>query len=175
MIRRDEQNPNGGIRKVRAEGWLLAVGVLILVGLLGHLLNQQRTSPQISDIDAAKPTPPDSASAPAPELRPPDAPRSNDAATGGSKPAPTRVEYMVTHKHRLRDCHGKLTLTRNRLRFESDEPQDSFDVSRDDVTVERDVLRIGDKRWRFAFSDDIQVEALFSNWKAGKLPAAGAR
>jgi len=64
-----------------------------------------------------------------------------------------------------------LTFTRNRLRFESDEPEDSFDVARDDVTVERDALRIGGKLWRFDFSDDVHVERLFSDWKAGKGPA----
>jgi len=168
----DEPHSNGDIQKPpRAERWVFAVGALILVGLLGHLLNQQRTSSRTPDIDAVEPTQRESAPAPNPELRPSDAPRRDDGGTLKPKTARTRVVYMVTHKHRLRDCHGKLTFTRNRLRFESDEPEDSFDVGRDDVTVERDVLRIGDKQWRFDFSDNVRIEGLFSDWKAGKLLA----
>jgi hypothetical protein len=168
---RDDQHSSDGTQKPpRAEGWLLAVGVLILVGLLGHLLNQQRTSTQTPDVDAVEPPQPESAPAPSPELRPSDAPP-RDAGTLKPKTAPTQVGYMVTHKHRLRDCHGRLTFTRNRLRYESDEPEDSFDVARDDVTVEGEALRIGGKLWRFDFSDDVRVERLFTDWKAGNIPA----
>ena len=151
---RDEQHSNGGIQKPpRAEGWLIAVGVLILVGLLGHLLNQQRTSTRTPDIDA---------------VEPPQRESWTSAKHGAAaiRRAASRCRHpqtedrthpggwnIVTHKHRLRDCHGRLTFTRNRLRFESDEAEDSFDVGRDDVTVERDALRIGDKVWRFDFSD----------------------
>jgi len=90
------------------------------------------------------------------------------------KTAPSRVVYMVTHKHRLRDCHGTLTFTRNGLRFDSDEPQDSFDVGRDDVTINGDVLRIRDKSWRFDFSDGVRGDRLFSAWRAGTLPPVTA-
>ena len=44
--------------------------------------------------------------------------------------------YLVTHKHRLRDCHGTLTFTRAALQFESDEPEDAFAVGWADVSVE---------------------------------------
>ena len=104
-----------------------------------------------------------------PEAKASDAPRRDDAGTLKRKTGPSRIVYLVTHRHRLRDCHGRLTFTRDGLRFDSDEPEDSFDVGRDDVTVERDVLRIGDKLWRFDFSDDVRVERLFSDWKAGNL------
>ena len=80
-----------------------------------------------------------------------------------------RVVYMVAHKHRLRDCHGKLTFTRKGLRFDSDEPEDSFDVALDDVTIEGDVLRIRNKPWRFEFTDGVRVERIFDDWKAGTL------
>ncbi len=80
-----------------------------------------------------------------------------------------RVVYMVTHKHRLRDCHGRLTFTRKGLRFDSDEPEDSFDVALDEVTIEGDVLRIRNKPWRFEFNDGVRVERLFNDWKAGTL------
>ena len=87
---RDEQHSNGGIQKPpRAEGWLLAVGVLILMGLLGHLLNQQRTSTRTPDIDAVEPPQRESAPAPSPELRPSDAPR-RDIGTLKPKTAPAR-------------------------------------------------------------------------------------
>jgi hypothetical protein len=171
----DEQNSNGGIQKPRrAEGWLLAVGAVILIGLLGHLLNQQRTSTRPPDIDAAERTPRESAPAPTPEAQPSDAPSRDDAGTLKPKTVPSQMVYMVTHKHRLRDCHGRLTFTRNGLRFDSDEPEDSFDVGRDDVTIEGDVLRIRDKAWRFEFSGDVRVERLFSDWKAGNLSALPA-
>ena len=42
-----------------------------------------------------------------------------------------QVAYVVTHKHRLRDCHGTFTFTRDGIRFESDAPEDSFEVGRD--------------------------------------------
>ena len=173
---RGQRNANSGIEKPRRlEGWLLIVGALILIGLLGHLLNKQRTSSRTPD-DTVERTQRESAPAPTPtpQAQPSNAPRRDDAGTLKPKTAPRRVVYMVTHKHRLRDCHGRLTFTRNGLRFDSDEPEDSFDVARDDVTIERDVLRIGDKLWRFDFSDDIGVERLFSDWKAGNLPAAPA-
>ena len=80
-----------------------------------------------------------------------------------------RVVYMVTHKHRLRDCHGRLTFTRKGLRFDSDEPEDSFDVALDEVTIEGDVLRIRNKPWQFEFNNGVRVERLFKDWKAGTL------
>ena len=170
---RDELPPRAKLR--RAAGWvLLAVGVLILVGLLGRLLNQQRTSNETSDIAAVERTQPESAPVPGTEARPSDATRRNDAGTAKPKTAPTRVVYKVTHKHRLRDCHGTLTFTRNGLRFDSDEPQDSFDVGRDDVTINGDVLRIRDKAWRFQFNDGVRGDRLFSAWKTGTLPPVTA-
>jgi hypothetical protein len=166
---REEQPPRAKPRR-RVAGWLLlAVGALILVGLLGYLLNQ-RTSNETTDIAAGERTQPESAPVPGTEARPSDATRRNDAGTAKPKTAPARVVYMVTHKHRLRDCHGTLTFTRNGLRFDSDEPQDSFDVRRDDVTINGDVLRIRDKAWRFEFNDGVRGERLFSDWKAGTVP-----
>jgi hypothetical protein len=80
-----------------------------------------------------------------------------------------RVVYKVTHKHRLRDCHGSLTLTRQGLRFDSDEPEDSFDAARDEVTIEGDILRIRNKQWRFEFDGGVRGERVFADWKAGTL------
>src|SRR5688572_31727274 len=125
----------------RAEGWLLAVGALILLGLLGHVLNQQRSSRQTPDTDVER-SQRELAPLPAPEAPPAEATRRSDAGDRKPSAAPMRVVYMVAHKHRLRDCHGNLTFTRTGLRFESDEPEDSFEVALDDVTIEGDVLRI---------------------------------
>ena len=168
--REDETSRSDVTKQRRPEGWVLAIGALILVGLLGHLLNQQRIARQKPDVAERQPIP-----APVPEARPADPPRRNDASTLKPKTtAPTRVTYMVTHKHRLRDCHGTLTFTRTGLRFDSDEPQDSFDVGRDDVVIDGDVVRIRDKSWRFEFNDDVRAAGLFSDWKAGTLPPVSA-
>ena len=163
----DEQT--GRMQKPRrAEGWLLVVAALILLGLLGHLLNQHQASRRTPDTDEVE-RPQRESQVPAPEVPPSDTTRRN--AAGDSKPptAPMRVVYMVTHTHRLRDCHGRLTFTRKGLRFDSDEPEDSFDVALDDVTIEGDVLRIRNKPWRFEFNDGVRVERLFNDWKAGTL------
>ena len=165
---RDEQPPR--VKPRRVEGWvLLAVGALILVGLLGYWLNQQRTSTETPDITAVERTQRESSPVPGTEARPSDPTRRNDASTLKPKTAPMQVAYMVAHKHRLRDCHGTLTFTRNGLRFDSDEPEDSFDVGRDDVTIEGNVLRIRDRQWRFEFNKGVRGERVFTDWKAGTL------
>ena len=45
------------------------------------------------------------------------------------------------------DCAA--TFTRDGLRCDSDKPQHSFGIRRDDVTIDGDVARIRDKSWRF--------------------------
>lgn len=77
--------------------------------------------------------------------------------------------YLVTHKHRLRDCHGTLTFTRAALQFESDEPEDAFALGLADVSVEGDALHIRDKTWRFGFPDGVHAERIFQDWKTGTL------
>jgi hypothetical protein len=172
---RGEHTSKGEIQKPRRVAvWLLAVGLLILVGLLGYRLNQQRLSKQPSDVAAVEGTQREAAPAPVPEVPPSETTRRSDPGTLKPKTALTRAVYMVTHKHRLRDCHGTLTFTRNRLRFDSDEPQDSFEVGRGDVSIDGEVLRIRDKPWRFEFSDGVRAERLFSDWKAGTLPPVPA-
>jgi hypothetical protein len=171
----DEQTYNGGVKKPRqAEGWLLAVGALILLGLLGHVLNQQRSSRQTPDTDDVERRQRESAPVPAPETPPSDATRRNDAGDPKPSAAPMRVVYMVRHEHRLRDCHGSLTFTRQGLRFDSDEPEDSFDVALDDVTIEGDVLHLRNKPWRFEFDDGVRAERVFQDWKAGILRSVSA-
>ena len=148
----------------RAEGWALGVSVLILMGLLGHLLNQQRTKPTANSSESLR-----RESAPAPAETKTEA--AQQSATGNSADTrkPSQVMYAVTHKHRLRDCHGTLTFTREGLRFDSDQPQDSFAVRPDDVTIEGDALRIRNKPWRFEFDNGVRVERIFQEWKAGTL------
>lgn len=162
----DEQTDGRMQKPRRAEGWLLAVAALILLGLLGHLLNQHQALSRTPDTDDVERAQRESAAAPAPEPPPSDATRRNAVKPSA---APIRVVYMVTHKHRLHDCHGRLTFTRKGLRFDSDEPEDSFDVSLDEVTIEGDVLRIRNKPWRFEFNDGVRVERVFNDWKAGTL------
>ena len=146
------------------------VSVLIVLGLLGHLLNQQRSKPSANSESLQR----ESAPAPAAGETKTEAaqqratPRQN-AGNSADPRKPSQVMYRVTHKHRLRDCHGTLTFTREGLRFDSDEPQDSFAVRRDDVTIEGDVLRIRDKMWRFEFEGSIRAERIFQDWKSGTL------
>lgn len=167
----NEQPPDGRIRKPRrAEVWAIVVSVLIVLGLLGHLLNQQRSKPSANSESLQR----ESAPAPAAAETKTDAdqqratPRQN-AGNSADTRKPSQVMYAVTHKHRLRDCHGTLTFTREGLRFDSDEPQDSFAVRRDDVSIEGDVLSIRDKMWRFEFEDSIRAERIFQDWKSGTL------
>src|SRR6185503_18160398 len=51
---------------------------------------------------------------------------------------------------------------------------DSFDVRRNDVTIEGDALRIRHRQWRFEFNDGVRVERVFNDWKAGTLPPVTA-
>ena len=167
----DEQPPDGRIRKPRrSEAWAIVVSSIIVLGLLGHLLNQQRSEPSANSESLQRESTPAPAAAETKTAagQPSKTPREN---TGNSADTgkPLQVMYAVTHKHRLRDCHGTLTFTREGLRFESDEPQDSFAVRRADVTIEGDVLRIRDKMWRFEFEDSIRAERIFQDWKSGFL------
>jgi hypothetical protein len=169
----DEHPGDGRTQKPRrARVWAVVVSALILFGLLGYLLKQQRSTPT-ADSGAESP-PRESAPAPVPpETKTQSAQRSatRGRSTGNSADTrkPSQVRYAVTHKHRLRDCHGTLTFTRDGLRFESDEPQDSFTVRLDDVIVDGDALRIRDKMWRFEFDDAIRAERVFKDWKNGTL------
>jgi len=101
----DEQTTDGTQKPRRAKGWLLAVGALILLGLLGYVLNQQASRPT-SVTDDLERLQRESATVPAPEAPPSDAPGRNAGGNQKPSPAPMRVVYMVTHKHRLRDSHG---------------------------------------------------------------------
>jgi hypothetical protein len=162
--RSDEQIPEGRLHKLgRSETWAVAVGVLILLGLLGHVLNQQQ-APKRTPDDVAAPREP----TPVPAETKTEAPQPSATARQNA-PKPAQVVYMVTHKHRLRDCHGTLTFTRDGLRYESDEPQDSFAVGRDDVTIDGDALRIHNRSWRFEFENAVSSERIFRDWKTGTL------
>jgi hypothetical protein len=167
----DEQIPDGRIQKTRgAERWVFAVGVLILLGLLGHVLNQQRATTRTSDTHVASaPMPAPAETMPAPAETKPDATQQSPITHKAERPNGSRVTYTVTHKHRLRDCHGTLTFTREGLRFESDEPQDSFAVRLNDVTIEGDGLRIANKTWRFEFDGAVSAERILQDWKTGTL------
>jgi len=151
----------------RPEAWALLAGLLILLALLGHLLNQQASKREAnSRVESAPlPAPPETKTETAPQSPTP----GQSAGSNPATPKASRVVYRVTHKHRLRDCHGSLTFTREGLRFQSDEPEDSFAVGRDDVTVEGDTLRIRDKTWRFQFDDTVRAERIFQDWKNGTL------
>ena len=163
----EHQEPpdDGHVHKPRREAWALALGVLILLGLFGHLLNQQALK---RAADRAAQSERDSAPSPA-VAEEKDQPAPQSAANAADTAKPLRAVYAVTHKHRLRDCHGTLTFTREGIRFASDEPEDSFAVQRDDVAVEGDALRIHAKTWRFDFHDAVSAESIFHDWANGTL------
>ena len=166
-----EERPESSTpRSRRGEGWALAVGVLILLGLFGHLLNQQRAARQAA-AESVRSAP----AQPAIEAKTQTASQSRTPQINADTSTPSQVAYAVTHKHRLRDCHGTLTFTREGLRFESDNPQDSFAVRRDDVAIEGDTLRVLAKTWRFEFADAVSAARIFEDWKSGNLRRAPPR
>jgi hypothetical protein len=173
-----EQIPNGGSQKPRrTELWAFAMGLLILVALLGHLVNQQRASKQPANAnDGVEPVPgPTTAETNTAVETKTEAPQQNPTPRNPAPPKRSQVVYSVRHKHRLRDCHGTLTFTQEGLRFESDEPQDSFAVRLDEVTVEGGALRIRDKTWRFELDDGTSAERIFEAWKTGTLRPGSSR
>ena len=162
----DQQQPGDHhIHKPRREVWALGLGILILLGLFGHLLSQQEASRR-ADRDAESRR----ESAPSPAVgEAQNQPAPQTATNTADTSTPMRAIYAVTHKHRLRDCHGTLTFTRDGIRFESDAAEDSFAVGRDDVAVEGDALRIRARTWRFDFHDAVNAESIFQDWKKGTL------
>jgi hypothetical protein len=163
----NEQDPKGGTQKPRqAERWVFAAGVVILLGLLGHLVNQPQASKGTANSGVG--------SARAPETKTEAAPQSPTPRNPQTRKRSQAV-YTVTHNHRLRDCHGTLTFTHEGLRFESDEAQDSFAVRLDEVTVEGDALRIRNRAWRFEFEDGVSAERIFQDWRTGTLRPASSR
>jgi hypothetical protein len=171
----EEQTPDGHIQKPRgAERWGLGVGLLILVALLGHLLNQQASKQPADGGVGPVPGPTTADTETAAETKT-EAAQQSPTPRNSQTPKRSQAVYTVAHKHRLRDCHGTLTFTQAGLRFESDEPQDSFAVRLDEVTVEGDALRIRNKAWRFEFEDGVSAERIFQDWKTGTLRPASSR
>jgi len=79
------------------------------------------------------------------------------------------ISFPATHKHRLRDCHGTLTLSKESIRYKTDNDEDSFDFRITDVSLHDDGIDAGGKRWHFEIQGQ-RAEDLFRNWKAGVLP-----
>jgi hypothetical protein len=166
----DEQSLNGPDQKRwGAERWTFAVAVLILSGLLGHLMYQAPTSRQTSNVGVES-----ASAAGARETAPATPGPKTQAAQQSPMPRNRRVPknarpvvYTVTHKHRLRDCHGTLTFTPDGLRFESNESRDSFAVGLDDVTIDGDTLRIHTKTWRFEFDSGVTAQRVYQDWRNG--------
>ena len=148
------------------------MGVLILLGLFGHILNQQRVTRRTPDTGASQrqqsSSAPSAAETKTPTVHQSPTPRQHTENTGDTRKR-SQFVYVVTHKHRLRDCHGTLTFTRAALQFESDEPEDAFAVGLADVSVEGNALHIRDKTWRFGFPDGVPAERILQDWKTGTL------
>jgi hypothetical protein len=79
------------------------------------------------------------------------------------------ISFPATHKHRLRDCHGILTLSKESIRYKTDNDEDSFEFRITEVSLHDDGIDAGGKRWHFEIPGQ-RAEDLFRNWKAGVLP-----
>jgi hypothetical protein len=82
--------------------------------------------------------------------------------------APAEMTFTATHKHRLRDCHGVLTLSKRSIRYDADKVEDSFEFALADVSLHENGIEAGGKRWHFDI-DGQRVPELFRNWKTGVL------
>src|SRR4030095_10814018 len=103
----DEQIPDGRIQKTRgAERWVFAVAVLILLGLLGHVLNQQRATTRTSDTHVASaPMPAPAETMPAPAETKPDATQQRPITHQAERP-------QVPPRPKQRQPRPKQSLTR---------------------------------------------------------------
>jgi hypothetical protein len=95
-------------------------------------------------------------------------------ATGGgvSRPKPpAEIAFPAVHKHRLRDCRGVLTFSRNSVRYETTHTEDAFVFQIGEVSLHEDGFEFNGKRWHFLIEKQ-DPAAIFRNWRAGIFPPA---
>lgn len=79
------------------------------------------------------------------------------------------VVFSATHKHRMRDCEGILTLSAEAIRFQTDHPEDSFVYGIDQVELHEDGVKDSHgKAWHFKV-EGRDVRDMLRLWKAGAL------
>ena len=123
--RRTEMHDGGTKKPRQAEGWLLGVGALILLGDCWDtcsINSGYRSRPP--DTDEVERPQPESASQSLRRHR--QTQRVAPMPMTSNRQALMPAVYMVTYKHRLRDCHGRLTFTRKGLRYRLGRTGDSI-------------------------------------------------
>jgi hypothetical protein len=152
-------------------GFRVAV-VLLLAGVVAWLVWPAQEPDTVAAVTSSGEPPPVQAvpeSAVAPKPAPEPKPTVKPASEAG--PGAVLARFSAKHKHRLRDCEGILTLTAKTIRFQSQEPEDSFAYSIDQVELDSDGVKdhLG-KAWHFT-AEGRDMEDVFKRWKAGALRA----
>jgi hypothetical protein len=144
--------------------------VLLLAGVVAWLVWPAQEPDNLAAVTSSGVPPPVQA-VPEPAVAPKPAPEPKPTAKPAAESGPGAVlaRFSAKHKHRLRDCEGILTLTAKTIRFQSQEPDDSFVYSIDQVELDSDGVkdRLG-KAWHFT-AEGRDMEDVFKRWKAGAL------
>lgn len=146
--------------------------VLFLAVVIAWLARPAQNSHRVEDVTSSGVPPPVQA-VPEPTLEPKPAPEPKLTAKPASEPklSATLARFPAKHKHRFRDCEGVLTFTAKTIRFQSEQPDDSFVYSIDQVELDNDGVkdRLG-KAWHFTV-EGRDMKDVFKRWKAGVLRA----
>jgi hypothetical protein len=146
--------------------------VLLLAGVVAWLVWPAQKSDNVAAVTSSGVPPPVEI---VPELavepKPAPEPKPTAKPASESRPGAVLARFSAKHKHRLRDCEGILTFTAKTIRFQSEEPDDSFAYSIDQVELDNDGVkdRLG-KAWHFTV-EGRDMEDVFKRWKAGALRA----
>jgi hypothetical protein len=146
--------------------------VLLLAGVVAWLTWPAQDSHTVEEV-ASSSVPPPVQVIPEPAPAPKPAPDPTSTAKPAAEPnrAVTLARFSAKHKHRLRDCEGVLTFTAKTVRFQSEEPDDSFVYSIDQVELDNDGVKDrSGKAWHFT-AEGRDMEDVFKRWKSGALRA----
>ena len=145
-------------------------GVLLLAAVVTWLAWPALDSRQAEDVTSSGvPVPPPVQVVPKPDPAP--EPKLAPKPASEPKVGATLARFSAKHKHRFRDCEGVLTFTAKTIRFQSEQPDDSFVYSIDQVELDNDGVKdpIG-KAWHFTV-EGRDMQDVFKRWKAGVLRA----
>jgi hypothetical protein len=151
-------------------------GLLILFALIAAAYVRFRSRPAGEPQTAETPKSQDAASTAQPPAAPPAAEKRDSASqrppqngAPANRPAPPgEVSFPASHKHRLRDCHGVLTFSRQSVRYVARDSDDSFTYPIAGVKLHENGFDAGGKRWHFEIRGR-DAQKIFKDWKAGRL------